>query len=115
MAGRFGVKAPDGTPIVPFAETGPRQYVRNVSFEEAARMGIPVAADGSVNVSVYERCSSVYGEPTRGTHLDGAFGRADESIMVRGTPETSKSPRPVFLTTVPRNSPHCFFDFSKTN
>jgi hypothetical protein len=83
VAGRFGVKAPDGTPIVPFAETGPRQYVRNVSFEEAARMGIPVAADGSVNVSVYERCSSVYGEPTRGTHLDGAFGRADESIMVR--------------------------------
>ena len=69
------------TQRVPFMPQPPppceRAVVRNVSIEEAERMGIPTdAADGYLNVSVYERCSSVHGEPTRGTRLDGSHGRA---------------------------------------
>ena len=35
-----------------------------------------------LNVTVYERCTSVYGEPTRGTALDGMHGRHSERVMV---------------------------------
>jgi hypothetical protein len=33
-------------------------------------------------VTVYERCTSVYGEPTRNTLLDGQFGRSLEPVQV---------------------------------
>lgn len=56
--------------------------MRNVSIDEAKRMGVSMLEDGSVNVTVYERCTSVYGEPTRGLHLDGIAGRASTSVMV---------------------------------
>jgi hypothetical protein len=38
--GRFGARAPDGPPLVPYAQTGPRQWVRNVSLDEAVRLGM---------------------------------------------------------------------------
>jgi hypothetical protein len=82
--GRFGATAEDGTPLVPYAKTGPRQWVRNVSLEEAALLGLPVnyTRPWDLNVTVYERCTSVYGEPTRNTQLDGRAGRHIESVMV---------------------------------
>jgi hypothetical protein len=63
--GKFGRVAPDGTPIVPYAKTGPRQYVRNVSSEEAFRLGLVRYGNYTINMTVYERCTSVYGVPTR--------------------------------------------------
>jgi len=82
--GKYGQTSPDGTPIVPYAKTGPRQFVRNVSADEAMLLGLPFnfSRPWELNVTVYERCTSVYGEPTRGTLLDGVAGRSAESVMV---------------------------------
>jgi hypothetical protein len=45
-----------GTPMVPFAATGPLQYVRSHSFYYNI----------STNITIYESCTSVFAEPTRG-------------------------------------------------
>lgn len=45
-----------GTPIVPYAATGPLQYVSNYVYEfNSSHSGL-----------LYERCTSVFAEPTRG-------------------------------------------------
>mmetsp|Transcript_27752 Transcript_27752/g.35909 ORF Transcript_27752/g.35909 Transcript_27752/m.35909 type:complete len:428 (-) Transcript_27752:1081-2364(-) len=72
-----GATAPDGTPMVPYAKTGPNQWVRNASYEEALRLGLDIH-----NVSVYERCTSVYGVPTRNTLLDGEYGRSSKPVNI---------------------------------
>lgn len=62
----------DGTPIAPKAATSPRQYARQkkMSFNE------------SLELDVWEWCTSVKGEPTRGRIDDGLFGRSEESIFI---------------------------------
>jgi len=64
---RFGSEKTDA--IVPFAATGPNQYVRKVNNSE-------------LNGTVYMRCTSVYGEPTRGQVLGGGNGRSEEPIFI---------------------------------
>ena len=56
-------------PIVPYAATGPFQYVREVNSSE-------------LNGTVYERCTSVFGEATRGQMLGGGNGRSDVPIFI---------------------------------
>ncbi|KAG5189572.1 hypothetical protein JKP88DRAFT_259972 [Tribonema minus] len=64
----------DGTPQVPYAATGLRQYVRPFSFS-------PDWAKGKA-VTLSERCTSVFGEPTRGKPLDGLNGRASDPVLI---------------------------------
>ncbi len=61
---------PDGTPIAPNAATGPGQYaqLKRIRYNESS------------TVDVWEWCTSVEGEPTRGKIVDGLFGRSNESI-----------------------------------
>lgn len=68
--------APPGTPMVPFAATGPRQYVRKIE-----------QVNGTINGTVlhgvvYERCTSVKGEVTRDKLTDGQFGRLDHTLFI---------------------------------
>lgn len=67
-------KAPVGTPIYPFAATGPMQYVRPIHYE--------FDQNSSRFVTLYERCTSVFLEPTRGMNLDGLAGRASGPISI---------------------------------
>ena len=63
---------PDGTPIAPFSATAPRQYAkkRRVDYNE------------TVTLEVWQWCTSVEGEPTRGKTIDGNFGRANETVRI---------------------------------
>jgi phosphoribosylformylglycinamidine (FGAM) synthase-like amidotransferase family enzyme len=63
---------PDGTPIAPYAATAPRQYAkrRRIEYNE------------TLTLDMWEWCTSVEGEPTRDTNLDGKFGRANETIRI---------------------------------
>mmetsp|Transcript_19480 Transcript_19480/g.56810 ORF Transcript_19480/g.56810 Transcript_19480/m.56810 type:complete len:847 (-) Transcript_19480:215-2755(-) len=74
----LGKLSPRGTPVVPHAKTGPQQYVRNASLETAFLLGL----NDTHNATVYERCTSVQGQPTRNTLLDGKYGRAATDIFV---------------------------------
>ena len=62
---------PVGTPIFPFAANAPRQYAR--PFERIV--------NGSM-MTLYELCTSVKGEPTRGKIVDGQGGRANGPIFI---------------------------------
>ncbi len=70
-------KAAVGSPIYPYAATGLMQYVRPFKH----------VFNDSLTVTLYERCTSVFAEPTRGMVLDGLAGRANSSIFIA-------SPRP---------------------
>ena len=63
---------PDGTPIAPNAATAPRQYARRkqIKFNETTEL------------EIWEWCTSVKGEPTRGRVDDGKLGRASKSISI---------------------------------
>uniref|UniRef100_A0A7S1U7T1 EGF-like domain-containing protein n=1 Tax=Phaeomonas parva TaxID=124430 RepID=A0A7S1U7T1_9STRA len=61
-----------GTPMPPYAATGPRQYVRP----------FVITVNGTHNATVYEWCTSVKGQPTRGKVVDGLYGRADEHVFI---------------------------------
>ena len=63
---------PDGTPIAPFAATGPRQYAKKRSMDY----------NGSLTLEIWEWCISVEGEPTRGKIVDGKNGRANSTIHI---------------------------------
>ena len=72
--------APEGTPMVPYAATGPMQFVKKFTF----------VADSQKNATMYERCTNVEAEPTRGLllpngsarPLDGLFGRSSQRIRI---------------------------------
>lgn len=64
--------AQEGVPMFPYAATGPRQY--------AMRFIYPY--NSSYNATLYDYCTSVFGEPTRGFTLDGLYGRASRSIFI---------------------------------
>jgi len=63
---------PDGTPIAPEAATAPRQYaqLKHIQYNE------------TVTLDVWEWCSSVEGEPTRGRKIDGLYGRSNKTISL---------------------------------
>lgn len=63
---------PEGTPMFPYAATGPMQYARPHIFD----------VDENTSATVYERCTSVYGEPTRGRLVDGLNGRSNGSVFI---------------------------------
>eukprot|EP01035_Chromulina_nebulosa_P018558 gene18558-24281_t len=63
----------DGTPEVPYAATGPYQYVKSFVYE----------FNSTHNATVYEYCLSVSGEPTRGKLLDGLYGRASSPVYIK--------------------------------
>lgn len=79
--------------IVPFAATGPRQFVSGLQWWNATFLASRDIRSYFVNVETvdnttfysgtyYERCTSVFGEATRGTVLDGQHGRASSPIFI---------------------------------
>lgn len=62
-----------GTPVVPYAGIAPRQYIRPVTYQKNST---------SPAIQAHEYCTNVYGEPTRGTLLDGLHGRASEPVLI---------------------------------
>lgn len=64
--------APVGTPEFPYAATGPMQWARTFLYQY----------NETVTATLVERCTSVWGEPTRGFVLDGLAGRAWEPIRI---------------------------------
>lgn len=69
---KYTEKPPDGTPQMPYAGTGPLQYARKFHY----------AFNNTHSALIWEYCVSVFAEPTRHQHLDGLFGRANESIKI---------------------------------
>jgi hypothetical protein len=65
--------ATEGTAMWPNAATGPNQYAQKV---------VPGQDEEGFNISVYERCTSVFAEPTRGHLVDGYFGRSNGSVFI---------------------------------
>ncbi|CAM9803760.1 unnamed protein product, partial [Phaeothamnion confervicola] len=61
-----------GEPVAPYAASALRQWVRPFQL----------ALNATHNSTLLGRCTSVKGEPTRGTVLDGAAGRTNESVFV---------------------------------
>ncbi|CAM9574615.1 unnamed protein product, partial [Discosporangium mesarthrocarpum] len=61
-----------GVPMPPRMATAPRQYVRPFVFQY----------NDTHNATLYEWCTSVAGEPTRGTVVDGEYGRSNSSIFI---------------------------------
>jgi hypothetical protein len=51
-------------------------------MQQYARPFVYTPAGSSVSVTLYEHCTSVFGEPTRGTLLDGQFGRASSPVLI---------------------------------
>lgn len=65
-------QAPWGTPLAEYSGTGPGQYVQPFTYQfNATHSG-----------TVWEYCTSVYGEPTRGKVTDGQAGRADNPVWI---------------------------------
>jgi hypothetical protein len=64
--------ASSGTPMAPYAATGPMQYVREFTY----------VFNATHSATVKESCTSVYAEPTRGMVLDGLAGRSDIPIRI---------------------------------
>ncbi len=62
----------DGTPLFPRAATGPMQYAK--PFQHTFNR--------THNATLYERCTSVVAEPTRGRLVDGLFGRSNGSVFI---------------------------------
>lgn len=58
--------------MVPYAATGPMQWVKRFIYQ----------FNSTFNGTVYEYCTSVYAEPTRGTVLDGRAGRSKVPIQI---------------------------------
>jgi hypothetical protein len=63
---------PAGTPEFPYAATGPIQYAQKFVYTfNATHSGV-----------LYSRCTSVFGEPTRGHRVDGLSGRSNGSVLI---------------------------------
>ena len=56
--------ASSGTPIAPYAATGPMQYVKEFTY----------SFNATHSATIKESCTSVYAEPTRGMVTDGLAG-----------------------------------------
>ena len=80
------------TPIVPYAATGPYQYVHEVNSSR-------------FNGTIYERCTSVYGEPTRDG--DQRTARMRPLNTVEGFPlgGAGRSSETIFIAQPRRQSP----------
>lgn len=65
-------QAAQGTPVVPYAATGLRQSVQNFVY----------VFNATHNATIYEYCTSVYADPTRGKLLDGKYGRASAPVRI---------------------------------
>ena len=69
----FSEVAAKGTPMFPYAATGPMQYVKPFTY----------SFNSTHNGTLYEECTSVFGEPTRHTTpTDGLAGRANGPVLV---------------------------------
>jgi len=66
-----------GTPEFPFAATGPMQYVRPFVYTY-----LNTTSGLNTSIILHENCVSVFGEPTRGTLLDGKYGRASKPVLI---------------------------------
>ena len=62
----------NGTPLFPFSASGPLQYQRLFTY----------SLNASYSLSLLEWCSTVFSEPTRGTVLDGTYGRSSGPIFI---------------------------------
>jgi hypothetical protein len=87
--GTDNVLAPFGTPMAVdgYSGTGPDQYVRSYKFPVNATRdqllkSFIYGMNSSHEATFYERCTSVYAEPTRGTIIDGEFGRAMYPVTI---------------------------------
>ncbi|RYY89740.1 hypothetical protein EON63_00150 [archaeon] len=69
---QFENQAAHGTPIVPYAATGLRQYAQKFIY----------SFNSTHNGFLYEYCTSVFGEPTRGRTVDGFYGRASKPVLI---------------------------------
>ena len=69
---QFTSRAEVGSPLFPFAATGPMQYARPFVYQ----------FNETYNATLMEKCTSVKAEPTRGKILDGEWGRSDHSITI---------------------------------
>jgi hypothetical protein len=65
-------QAQHGTPMFPYAASGPLQYAQPVQYRKQ---------DNSY-VTIYEHCTSVFLETTRGEVLDGIAGRSTDPIFI---------------------------------
>ena len=65
-------KAPVGTPIFPYAATGPMQFAKPFQY----------SFNSTHNATLLEECTSVFGEPTRGKLTDGLAGRTDAPLLI---------------------------------
>ena len=85
--------ADNWSPIVPYAATAPRQYVRLVNETHITdNMKVPngtnntrtVFASYGMNGTIYERCTTVYASPSRELNraFDGVNGRADYEVQI---------------------------------
>mmetsp|Transcript_24240 Transcript_24240/g.48206 ORF Transcript_24240/g.48206 Transcript_24240/m.48206 type:complete len:1055 (-) Transcript_24240:30-3194(-) len=72
----------DGTPIAPYAASGPRQYARKYNAADMVPAKYAEYADMVANVSgvIWERCTSAKGVPTTGG--DGLFGRSSIPVEI---------------------------------
>lgn len=59
------------TPMFPFAASAPRQWARPFLFPF-----------NNTRVTLYERCTSVFAEPTRGRLTDGLMGRSNGTLFI---------------------------------
>lgn len=69
---KYSSTAAEGTPEFPFAATGLMQYAKPFQY----------SFNGSHNATLYERCTSTFADPTRGTLLDGLYGRASSNVLI---------------------------------
>ncbi|KAL3794138.1 hypothetical protein HJC23_012845 [Cyclotella cryptica] len=63
---------PDGTPIAPKAATSPRQFARLKTIKY----------NTTTELEIWEWCTSVKGEPTRGKTNDGTNGRSAKNVFI---------------------------------
>jgi len=69
---QYSDTAPPGSPLPPFAATGLMQYAQSFSY----------SFNDTHNATLYERCTSVFAEPTRGKTTDGLYGRAPAPVLI---------------------------------
>lgn len=62
----------DGTQIAPHAASSLRQYAREKK----------IMFNSTLSLDIWEWCTSVKGEPTRGVVTDGNFGRSRKTILI---------------------------------
>eukprot|EP00953_Heterococcus_sp_UTEX-ZZ885_P031933 16708-Heterococcus_DN1.PRE.1 len=83
LIGQLPTPPADGTPLREMYSTQALAYQHQpTGKQQYARPFVYTPAGSSVSVTLYEHCTSVFGEPTRGTLLDGQFGRASSPVLI---------------------------------